>query len=197
MSTCINKSVRGFTLMEAAVVVAIAGLIAAFATPKIVSAMREYRVNMAMRQMTDLIQRAKTQAVSDNRTVTLRVDTANNRAGIVTLNAAGTEVGVQYIPLPQGVRFVLPTGTVPAPTSGAQTTLSVSFPAKSGATNVYEQGFNSRGFPAVSAGTVNVIYLGSYGKTYAALTMNSVGGMRTWKWSGSQWLNTRTGLAGD
>jgi Tfp pilus assembly protein FimT len=183
--------------MEAAVVVAIAGLIAAFATPKIVSAMREYRVNIAIRQMADLIQRAKTQAVSDNRTITLRVDTANNKAGIVTLDAAGAEVGVQYIPLPQGVRFVLPTGTVPPPTTGAQTTLSVSFPAKSGTTNIYELGFNSRGFPAVSAGTVNVIYLGSYSKTYAALTMNSVGGMRTWKWSGSQWLNTRTGLAGD
>ena len=197
MSTCINKSVRGFTLMEATVVVAIVGLVAAFATPKIVSAMREYRVNMALRQMTDLIQRAKTQAVSDNRTITLRVDTANNKAGIVTLNAAGAEVGVQYIPLPQGVRFVMPSGTVPAPTTGAPTTLSVSFPAKSGVTNVYEQGFNSRGFPAVSAGTVNAIYLGSYNKTYAALTINSVGGMRTWKWSGSQWLNTRTGRTGD
>jgi prepilin-type N-terminal cleavage/methylation domain-containing protein len=197
VSTCTNKSVRGFSLLEATVVVAIAGLIAAFATPKIISGMREYRVNVAVRQITDLIQRAKTQAVSDNRTITLRIDTGNNRAGIVMLDAAGAEVGVQYIPLPQGVQFAKPSGTLPAPTSGAPTTASVSFPAKSGATNIYEQGFNSRGFPAVSAGTVNAIYLGSYNKTYAALTLNSVGGMRTWKWSGSQWLNTRTGLTGD
>jgi Tfp pilus assembly protein FimT len=191
-----NQSARGFTVMEATVVVFIIGVIAAFSAPRIISAMREYRVNMAVRQMADLIQRAKTQAVSDNRTVTLRVDTANNKAGIVILDSTGTEVGVQYIPLPQGVRFVMPTGTVPAPMTGAPTTASISFPAKSGATNVYEQGFNSRGFPAVTAGTINAIYIGSYNKTYAALTMNSVGGIRTWRWSGSQWLNTRTGTTG-
>lgn len=196
VSICTKKSARGFTLMEATVAVAIAGVIMAFATPKIVTAMREYRVNMAVRQMAALIQRAKTQAVSDNRTVVLRVDTANNKAGIVILDSTGTEVGVQYIPLPQGVRFVMPTGTVPAPETNAPTSLSVSFPAKSGVTNVYEQGFNSRGFPAVAAGTVNAIYIGSNNLTYAALTMNSVGGMRTWRWSGTQWLNTRTGTTG-
>src|SRR5437868_1669057 len=83
----INQSARGFTLMEATLVVLVMGIITAFATPQIVTGMREYRVNVAMRQMADLIQRAKTQAVSDNRTVTLRIDTANNKAGIVILDS--------------------------------------------------------------------------------------------------------------
>ena len=196
MSTFTHKSSRGFTLIEATVAFAVVGLIAAFATPKIINAMREYRVSMAVRQLSDLIQRVKTQAVSDNRTITLRVDTANNRAGVVILDASGAEVGVQYIPLPQGVRFAQPSGTVPAPMTGAPTASSVSFPAKSGATNIYEQGFNSRGFPAVAAGTMNAIYVGSYGRSFAALTINSVGGLRTWRWDGSQWLNTRTGTTG-
>ena len=196
MSICTNKSARGFSVIEATVVVLVIGLIAAFSTPKIMSAMREYRVSMAVRQMTDLIQRAKTQAVSDNRTVTLRVDTANNRAGIVVLDASNNEIDVQYVPLPQGVRFVMPTGTVPAPMTGAPTAASISFPAKSGSTTLFDQGFNSRGFPVVTAGTINAIYLGSYNRTFAALTMNSVGGMRSWRWNGSQWLNTRTGTTG-
>jgi Tfp pilus assembly protein FimT len=191
-----KPSARGFTVMEVTVAFAIVGLIAVFATPRIINAMREYRVSMGVRQITDLIQRAKAQAVSENRTITLRVDTANNRAGIVTLDASGAEVGVQYIPLPQGVRFVQPSGTVPPPMTGAPTGASVSFPAKSGTTNIYEQPFNSRGFPAVADGTINAVYLGSYGSAFAALTFNSVGGIRTWKWDGSQWLNTRSGATG-
>lgn len=191
-----HPSARGFTMIEATIVVFIAGVIAAFATPKIMNAMRQYRVTMAVRQMSDLIQRAKAEAVSQNRNVTLRVDTANNRAGLVIRDAAGTEVGVQYVPLPQGVRFVLPSGTVPAPTTGAPTSASVSFPAQSGSSAVFEQDFNSRGFPAVSAGTINAIYIGSYNRSFAAVTLNSVGGIRTWSWSGSQWLNTRTGTTG-
>jgi len=191
-----ERTVRGFTIMEAAVAVFIVGLIAAFATPKIMNAMRQYRVGIAARQMSDLIQRAKVEAVSQNRNVTLRIDTANNRAGLVIRDAAGAEVGVQYVPLPQGVRFVLPSGTVPAPMTGAPTSASVSFPAQSGSTTIFEQDFNSRGFPAVTAGTINAIYLGSYNRSYSAVTLNSVGGIRTWSWSGSQWLNTRTGATG-
>ncbi|HJQ24471.1 MAG TPA: GspH/FimT family pseudopilin [Blastocatellia bacterium] len=191
-----HPSTRGFTVMEATVAVFIVGLIAAFATPKIMNAMRQYRVNTAARQLADLIQRAKVEAVSQNRNVTLRVDTANNRAGLVIRDQSGTEVGVQYIPLPQGVRFVLPAGTVPVPMTGAPTSASVSFPAQSGSTTVFEQDFNSRGFPAVSAGTINAIYVGSYNRSYSAVTLNSVGGIRTWSWSGSQWLNTRTGQTG-
>jgi type II secretory pathway pseudopilin PulG len=191
-----ERTVRGFTVMEAAVAVFIVGLIAAFATPKIMNAMRQYRVGIAARQVSDLIQRAKVEAVSQNRNVTLRIDTANNCAGLVIRDAAGAEVGVQYVPLPQGVRFVLPSGTVPAPMTGAPTSASVSFPAQSGSTTIFEQDFNSRGFPAVTAGTINAIYIGSYNRSYSAVTLNSVGGIRTWSWSGSQWLNTRTGATG-
>lgn len=196
MVTHNQRSARGFTLMEATIAVFIVGVIAAFATPKIMNAMRQYRVSMAARQMSDLIQRAKVEAVSQNRNVTLRIDTANNRAGLVIRDAAGAEVGVQYVPLPQGVRFVLPSGTVPAPMTGAPTSASVSFPAQSGSTTIFEQDFNSRGFPAVTTGTINAIYIGSYNRSYSAVTLNSVGGIRTWSWSGSQWLNTRTGATG-
>ena len=105
-------------------------------------------------------------------------------------DAAGTEVRVEYIPLPGGVTFAMPTG-VTAPVTGAPIARSVSFALKAGSTTVYEQNFTSRGFPAVAAGAINAIYVGSYNQSYRALTLNSVGGFRTWIWRTNQWVDTR------
>lgn len=182
---------RGFTLIEMAVVVLILGVLIAFATPKFTNAMREYRVSMASRQLTDLIQRAKTQAVSDNRKVVVRVDTAGNRAGLVVYDSAGVELRTEYVKLPQGVLFTRP-ANVTAPMTGAPTAGSVSFPAKVGSTTVFEQEFNSRGFPVVTTpATINALYVGN-GTVFRALTLTSVGGIRSWKWNNTVWTNTRT-----
>ena len=181
----------GFTLLEAALVVLVIGAVMAFATPKFVNAMREYRVSMASRQLTDFIHRAKTQAVSDNRGVTLRVDTAGNRLGIVFLDNAGAEVRTDYVPLPQGVTFSMP-ANVTAPMTGAPISRSVSFAPKTGSTTVFEQVFNSRGFPAVAnPTTIQAVYVGN-GTVFRAVTLTSVGGIRTWKWEATKWVNTRT-----
>lgn len=185
-----NDSGRGFTTLELTIAVLIAGVIAAIATPKITSAMREYRVSIAVRQLADLVQRGKVQAISENHSVALRVDAANNRAGLAVYDANGAEVRVDYIPLPGGVTFAMPTG-VTAPVTGAPTTRSVSFALKAGSTTIYEQNFTSRGFPAVATGAINAIYIGSYNQSYRALTLNSVGGIRTWIWRTNQWIDTR------
>jgi len=190
VSTRFNRSARGFTTLELTVAVCIAAIIAAFATPKIINAMREYRTSLAVRQLSDMIQRAKVQAISENHTVALRVDTENRKAGLVVYDTNNNEVRVDYVTLPQGVNFVLPAG-VTEPVTGAPTDRSVSFGLKAGSTTIYEQNFTSRGFPAVAAGAINAIYVGSNNQTYRALTLNSVGGMRTWKWESSQWVDTR------
>ena len=70
--------------------------------------------------------------------------------------------------------------------------MSVSFAPKAGSTTVFEQQFNSRGFLVVaSPATVQAIYVGN-GQVFRAVTLTSVGGIRTWKWNASQWANTRT-----
>jgi type II secretory pathway pseudopilin PulG len=184
------NSARGFTTLELTVVILITGIIAAIATPKITTAMREYRVSVAVRQMSDLIQRAKVQATSENHDVALRVDTSSNRAGLVVYDANGAELRTDYVSLPSGVTFVLPAG-VTAPVTGAPIDSCVSFNLKAGSTTIYEQRFTSRGFPAVAAGTINAIYVGSNNQSYRALTLNSVGGMRTWTWQNNQWVDTR------
>src|SRR4029453_4028560 len=146
---------------------------------------------MAARQVADLIHKAKMQAVSDNKTVTLRVDTAASRLGIVILNAAGNEVETQYVPLPQGVTFSMP-ANVSAPMTGAPISRSVSFAPKSGSSTVFEKQFNSRGFlVGGSPATIQAIYVGN-GQVFRAVTLTSVGGIRTWKWETGAWANTRT-----
>lgn len=185
-----EKLARGFTVIEIGVALLIIGVIAVFAVPRISNAMREYRLNNAMRQITDLMQQAKTQAMSNNTRATLRVDTANSRAGLVVYDSNGAEIRTDYIPLPQSIRFSQP-ASMSAPMTGAPTSGVASFPAQEASTAVFQQDFTSRGFPSVSAaGAINVIYIGN-NLTYRAITLSSVGGIRTWVWRNSAWVNTR------
>lgn len=189
MLTETSRKEAGFTLLESAVVVLVMGAVIAVATPKITNAMREYRLNIAMRQMADLVHRVKTQAVSDNRRTGLVVDTSNNRVGIVIYDLSGNIVSTNYAPLPQGVRFATPTG-VNAPVSGAPTGQAVSFPLRDGSSTVFQQDFNSRGFPIVNAGAINAVYL-TNGATYRAVTMNSVSATTSFRWEGDRWVDSR------
>lgn len=185
-----RKQEFGFTVVETAIVILLVGIIVAIASPKINNALREYRLNTAVRQISDTIQRAKMQAMSDNQAVTLRVDTANKRAGIVIKDSSGNEVRTDYVPLPQGITFALPANAT-APMTNAPFSKSVSFPAQGTSTTVFQQDFNSRGFPAVAtAGAINAIYL-TNSKTYKALTLTSVGGISIWIWQTNQWVNSR------
>lgn len=189
MSIETRRQESGFTILETVVVVLVVGAVMAMASPKIVSAMREYRLNIAMRQMSDLIHRVKTQAVSDNHKASLIVDTANKRMGLVVYDINGTVVRTDYMPLPTGVSFATPSG-VSAPVTGAPTSRAVSFPGRDGSTTVFQQDFNSRGFPVVNAGAINAVYL-SNGATFRAVTMNSVSATTSFRWEGDQWVDFR------
>jgi type II secretory pathway pseudopilin PulG len=189
MCTETSRNQSGFTILESAVVVLVVGAVVAMATPRIAGAMREYRLNIAMRQMADLVHRVKTQAVSDNRKASLIVDPSNNRMGITTYDVNGTAVRTDYMPMPLGVRFATPSG-VNAPVTGAPTGQAISFPAQNGSTSVFQQDFNSRGFPMVNAGTINAVYL-TNGVTYRAVTMNSVSATNSFRWEGEQWVDFR------
>ncbi len=184
-----NDSARGFTVLELSVVVLIIGVVAAAATPKITSAMREYRLNIALRQTADLIQRVKTQAVSDNRRSSLIIDTSNRRMGMVIHDVNGVVVRTDYMPLPQNISFAIPSG-VSAPVTGAPISRAVSFPGVDGSTTVFQQDFNSRGFPMVTAGAINAVYL-SNGSSFRAITVNSVCGIRTFMWEHDHWTDIR------
>lgn len=182
---------RGFTTIELAVVVLISGIVIAFATPKIMSAMSEYKLNMTMRQLADVINRAKTEAVSENRRASLVVDTYGKRMGLIVYDEAGTVVRTEFVTLPRGISFTKPSAAI-APIANAPTSSSVSFPRQGASDTVFQQDFTSRGFPAVAtAGAINALYIGNDRSSYRALTLTSVGGLRTWWWNGTGWVSAR------
>lgn len=185
----------GYTVLQLAVTFLVSGSVIAIATPKITNAMREYRANIAMRNIADTLSRAKMQAISENKRAAMLIDTSTNRAGMAVLkydtpSASWVVDQTYYVSLPQGVTFQRPTITAPA---GVTTTGVTSFPAVAGSTTVFRQDFNSRGFPIVTNGSdVASIFVGN-GQSYRAITMTSVGGIRTYRTdtANSNWLDTR------
>jgi Tfp pilus assembly protein FimT len=181
---------RGFSILETVIVVLIISLAVAVATPAVTNAARAHRLSSAVRQVNDLIQRAKAQAMADNRSSAVVIDTAEGRLGLVFYDDAGVVTDTQYAPLPEGVTFDRPAG-VTAPMNGAPTSKAVSFKPQQNSQKVFQQDFNSRGFPVVdSPTTVLALYL-TNGESFRAITMSSVGGIRTWWWEDGSWVAAR------
>jgi prepilin-type N-terminal cleavage/methylation domain-containing protein len=178
---------RGFTVIEISVVVLIAGIVMAISAPRIGEAMREYRVNIAMRQTVDVLKRAKMLAISENRRTAIAVDVTGSRAGVVFYNDDNTVNRIEFISFPEGVSFQRKSG-VSANPPGVSGTAVVSFPVVAGHNR---QDFNSRGFPIVASGaSVVSIFIGN-GKSYRAITMTSVGGIQTYRLDNTTWVSTR------
>jgi Tfp pilus assembly protein FimT len=185
----------GYTILQVVITVLVSGSVIAIATPKITNAMREYRGNIAMRQIADNLNRAKMQAISENKRSAMLIDTANNRAGMAVLKydtptASWVVDQTYYVPLPQGVTFQRPSITAPG---GVTSTGVTSFAPVSGSTTLFRQDFNSRGFPIVANGSdVASVFIGN-GQSYRAITITSVGGLRTYRTdtSNSNWVDTR------
>ena len=96
---------------------------------------------MAVRGLSDTIQRAKTAAMADNRTASMVIDTAGKRLGLVVYNDAGAIVRTDFVPLPDGIRFEVPTGNT-APVAAARPRRRV-IPSP-GTLQCIQQDFNSR-----------------------------------------------------
>lgn len=190
-ATMVQKSCNkeaGFTFQEIAVVVLLVGIVIAFAAPKITNAMREYRLDVGIRQTVDAFKRAKSQAVANNRISSLVADTANNRIGLLVFDDAGDVVRTDFVSLPDDIVFALPPEVV-APMTGAPTSSSVSFPLQEESTSLHQQDFTTRGFPDVATpNAINAVYL-SNGISYRAVTINSYGGIRTWWWRDGAWTD--------
>ncbi|HEX5736225.1 MAG TPA: hypothetical protein VF131_25575 [Blastocatellia bacterium] len=182
-----SNNERGISLLEGLVGLMILGVIVAFAAPRISNAMGQYRVDVAMRQTVDIIKRAKTQAVSENRRSGVVADTANNRLGLVFYNDDLTVNRIEFVPLPQGVSFQRP-ADITTPPAGVTSTDVVSFPKQG---SLYQQDFNSRGFPMVANGADVVSVFVGNGREFRAVTVTSVGGIRTYLAQDKQWVSTR------
>lgn len=181
-----NKTESGFTVLEITVVVAIAGVIMAFAAPRITSAMRQHRLNIATRQVVDTLKRAKTQAMAENRTASVAVDLDSNQIGTVVFNDDGTVNRVDYIPLADGITFQRPPDVISNP-DGSVSDVVVSFGEQDG---LIRQDFTSRGFPDVAFGANISLYVGN-GEDFRAVVMSSVGGVSVFRAEGGAWVDSR------
>lgn len=184
------KRESGFSFVELTIVLLLVGIAATFAAPKITNAMRQHRLNMAMRQVADLVQKGKAEALSENRKASLLVDRINHKIGLVVYDENSNALRIDFVTLPAGVDFAQPANNS-APIMGAPTDLPVSFPAQNKSTNMLQQDFTSRGFLSVATpGTINALYFGS-GADYRAVTITSVGGVRTFVWKNGAWQSLR------
>ncbi len=181
-----SKTEVGFTVLEITVIVAIAGIVMAFAAPRITSAMRQHRLNIATRQIVDTLKRAKVQAMSENRTASVAVDLATNQIGTVVFNDDGTVNRVDYIPLAEGISFQRPPDVIGDPDGGVSDVL-VSFGEQDG---LYRQDFTSRGFPDVGFGTNISLFVGN-GEDFRAIMMSSVGGVSVFRAESGAWVDSR------
>lgn len=136
---------RGFSLLEALIVVAVTLVLVAMASKGFLRAQYTYSINSAARQVGSVIQLARSKATARNNRYQVQIDTTsgtyslmycsaqNLTATPVTCDAYALDSPTAQTNLPAGVTFVVPAGVTVAPVGAG---------APSQAANMT---FNSRG----------------------------------------------------
>jgi prepilin-type N-terminal cleavage/methylation domain-containing protein len=168
----------GFSLLELAIVVFIILAVASFAIPSLRNTMAVYRGSAAAQGIASQLSLAKMRAASGFTRSRINLNTPANtyRREIYdkTTSSYVDDSGQQF--LGNTVAFGFGSIAVPA---GGQSTIQQS-------SHVI---FNSRGIPIDDSGTpvgTYAIYVNNEGRYYA-VTVNSAGQIKTWRYSGSSW----------
>ena len=189
------RRVAGFTLIEIAIVLAIALIVAGIAIPNMVSVISNSRLHAGVTSMSGLLQNCRMMAVKENKTLTTRFTTegAATLVGYVkeaadTADRRGTDTQTEWeAPV---LMMTAPTG------AGHPTSISTSVLGFTPQTT--EPSFNTRGLPCVySSGTcANNGFLYYFkdtsrvgGKGWAALSISPAGKIKKWFWSSSRWTD--------
>ncbi len=183
----IGRVRQGFTIIELLMVVAIISIVVMWALPKF--SVARYRADAAGRLVRTLLQTAQRNAITRQSDVIASFDLTRNRLRLVqdlnNNNAIDAGELVQYRPLEEGARFIIPTwagvnGTIPttAVTGSGLTTVS-------SLTSVI---FRRDG----SASTDLEVYVTTRDAVkveYRAVTLvSSTGRTEMYKWNGTTWL---------
>lgn len=191
-----NRKLRGFSLVELLVVMAVILILAAFTTPITLNTMDSYKLRGNLSSVSGLAQRCRVLALQQNTTSHLYFQTIN---GAVTVfckanNATNQSLQTTDPQLTLDTKFSI--GATPTNTLNASTMWGSSGSTFSVNSDPY---FNSRGLPcsAPSAGaacsTINgyVYYLKYNSRTtrWAAMSVSPASRMQNWFWNGSSWGN--------
>jgi len=209
-STRIRNSARsrGFSLIELMIVLVISLVVAAFAMPSMSGAITTMRLRSTMSGIAGLLQETRIMAVKGNKFNVARNATFNganlfyddlNFSNSYT-PAAGTTAAEPSVQAGSGLTFqTTPPTAFPVATLIGATALT--------APTVFNVGFNARGLPCTPTGGTPVTgtpatcdtaggsvgYLmyfkiaGSFGDSWAAITITPAGRIRTWTLNGTHW----------
>jgi prepilin-type N-terminal cleavage/methylation domain-containing protein len=187
--------VRGFSLIEMVIVVAVALSLAAVALPSFLNSISSYRLSNVAASLASLIDLNRFVAVQSNNLITLRQTTQSGNAFfyIDKNNNSVMDASEQRLLLPSDMLIMQPGSGVPGPSAtGFQyPTATVFVSATSTLT------FDARGSVNSCAGAASVcmIILGDPSRPqsgYRAITLNPMGQIKTWTWSaqtgGGSWV---------
>ena len=192
-----KDKIKGFTLVELMIVMALIALLIAIGAPRFEALNRINRLKTGVRQVATSIQNARLKAISANRrcyidfapgtltptdsffTVWLDVN-SNQLYDNGEIDSAGAVLpdvkdGYQGLKLPRGVAF-----GVGNPSSGPDGMALIS-------DGVDFDGTDRLGFNGKGEGTNGVVYLKAEDGTTFALTVSRLGRVRSWQWGESQW----------
>jgi prepilin-type N-terminal cleavage/methylation domain-containing protein len=193
-----RAQIRGFSLIELLVVMAVMLIVAAFAVPSFTNTMDAYRVRSTLTSITGLTQRCRVQALKNN--TSERMHFTNPGGKVVLYCKAVSDVTPLQATDPQipwGNQFSIPGAPTGGPTLLTGTIMWGS--ANAVFTVDSDPYFNSRGLPcaAVGVGTAcstisGYVYYVKYktqNSRWAAISISPAGRMQSWFWNGTGWGN--------
>lgn len=183
-----SKRERGFSLLELMIVVAISMITLAMTIPMISTSIAQYRLRTSAVDLNSLMQRARVQAIRDNRTYTLRgcnsagtcTNTIDNTSQklLVDLNGNGSaDGGEPVIQMQRGVTIT----TAPSP---AITAAALGFTPSGTVLSFTSRGTPCTGSPCTQNGFV--LYMtaatGSNSTSLSAISVSPSGRFRSWSY---------------
>ena len=131
------RSRRGFTMVEALIVIVVAGLMMGIAAPRFTTMRNNLRLDSGARQLAGDLRRAQTEAIKRNKTIVV--------AKVNDSTYSMTDVGNRF--LESGVKFTAPAMTVSmasfGPPVGGGATFTVTYAARTKTVTVNATGMVS------------------------------------------------------
>lgn len=173
-----TKNLKGFTLVELMIVVAVIGILAMITAPNLVNGLPAYRIKAAVRDCTSQLRNARSIAINDKRDVVVSFDP--DKDFYVVDGRKFPFTGSITDKYGSGVRFG----------SGAATTgvNGESIPSDGISLNASSLTFTSRGMADFGVGAANgAVYFTNNREDAYAITLNVAGAVTLLRWRVNEW----------